>query len=88
MTSLSRLAKEMFDLLGCVDLDLRIQAGEAVALLYEATRSHDPRYRWTREKELCAVLNGVYVCVCVYVGRGLCVCGEGVCVCGEGVCVC
>lgn len=53
----AKLVKEMFDLLPCVDLDLRIQAGEAVALLYESTRAHDPRFRWTREKELCAMLN-------------------------------
>lgn len=56
-TMANKLVKEMFDLLGSADLDLRIQAGEAVALLYESTRTHDPRYRWTREKELCAVLN-------------------------------
>lgn len=53
----TKLVKEMFDLLGSTDLDLRIQAGEAVALLYEATRLHDERFRWNREKELCAVLN-------------------------------
>ncbi|KAG0728350.1 Interferon-related developmental regulator 1 [Chionoecetes opilio] len=56
-TMASKLVKEMFDLLGSADLDLRIQAGESVALFYESTRSHDPRFRWTREKELCAMLN-------------------------------
>lgn len=53
-----RWVLEMFHLLKCSDVDLRIQAGEAVALLYEAARAHQERYSWKREKELCSVLNG------------------------------
>ncbi|XP_042233249.1 interferon-related developmental regulator 1-like [Homarus americanus] len=52
----NKLLREMFDLLGCSDVDLRIQAGEAVALLYEAARSHNDDYYWNRGGELCSVL--------------------------------
>ncbi|XP_071522774.1 interferon-related developmental regulator 1 [Panulirus ornatus] len=52
----NKLMREMFDLLGCKDVDLRIQAGEAVALLYEAARLHDDDYYWNREGELCSAL--------------------------------
>lgn len=55
-----RMMREMFDLLGCSDVDLRIQAGEAVALLYEAARIHDEDYSWNREGELCSALKGEY----------------------------
>lgn len=55
-TMANKLVREMYDLLGCSDVDLRIQAGEAVALLYEATRIHDEDYSWNREGELCAAL--------------------------------
>lgn len=48
----------MFDLLGSSDLDLRIQAGEAVALIYETARIHDEDYSWNREADLCSVLKG------------------------------
>ncbi|KAK8730911.1 hypothetical protein OTU49_007695 [Cherax quadricarinatus] len=46
----------MFDLLGCSDVELRIQAGEGVALLYEGARTHDDDYFWNREGELCSAL--------------------------------
>lgn len=55
-TMANKLVREFYDLLGCSDVDLRIQAGEAVALLYEATRLHDADYMWNREGELCAAL--------------------------------
>nr|XP_027211075.1 interferon-related developmental regulator 1-like [Penaeus vannamei] len=55
-TMANKLVKEMFDLLGSSDLDLRIQAGEAVALIYETARIHDEDYSWNREADLCSVL--------------------------------
>lgn len=58
-TMVNKLLLEMFHLLGCSDVDLRIQAGEGVALLYEATRLHDPQYYWNRERELCAALQAL-----------------------------
>ena len=58
----------MYDLLGCSDVDLRIQAGEAVALLYEAARIHDEDYYWNREGELCAALKGMeWLPISVYI---------------------
>jgi len=54
----NKLLTEMSALLGSADVDLRIQAGEAVALIYEMTRIHDEDYMWNRhkEEELCATL--------------------------------
>ncbi|XP_069954455.1 interferon-related developmental regulator 1 isoform X1 [Cherax quadricarinatus] len=55
-TMANKLLREMFDLLGCSDVELRIQAGEGVALLYEGARTHDDDYFWNREGELCSAL--------------------------------
>jgi len=49
--------KEMFSLLGSSDVDMRITAGEAVALAYELARQHDEDYCWNRENELSEALN-------------------------------
>jgi len=49
--------KEMFSLLGSSDVEMRITAGEAVALAYELARKHDDDYLWKREDELSASLN-------------------------------
>lgn len=49
--------KEMFSLLGSSDVDMRITAGEAVAIAYELARKHDDDYSWKREEELSTALN-------------------------------
>lgn len=52
-----RFVNEMFSLLGSADVDMRITAGEAVALAYELARKHDDDYSWKREEELSTALN-------------------------------
>jgi len=49
--------KEMFSLLRSSDVDMRITAGEAVALCYELARQHDDDYCWIKENELSEALN-------------------------------
>jgi len=49
--------KEMFSLLSSSDVDMRITAGEALALAYELARQHDEDYCWIRENELSEALH-------------------------------
>jgi len=49
--------KEMFSLLSSSDVDMRITAGEALALAYELARQHDEDYCWNRENELSEALH-------------------------------
>merc|ERR1712179_337001 len=48
---------EMFSLLSSSDVDMRITAGEALALAYELARQHDEDYCWIRENELSEALH-------------------------------
>lgn len=49
--------KEMFSLLSSSDVDMRITAGEALALSYELARQHDEDYTWIKENELSVALH-------------------------------
>lgn len=49
--------KEMFSLLRSSDVEMRITAGEAVALCYELARHHDEHYTWVKENELSEALH-------------------------------
>ncbi|KAK4307877.1 hypothetical protein Pmani_020387 [Petrolisthes manimaculis] len=55
-TMANKLIKEMCDLLGQSDVDLRIQAGEGVALIYESARTHNAHYYCTQQRTLISVL--------------------------------
>ncbi|KAK3850618.1 hypothetical protein Pcinc_042687 [Petrolisthes cinctipes] len=46
----------MCDLLGQSDVDLRIQAREGVALIYESARTHNAHYYCTQQRMLISVL--------------------------------
>ena len=49
--------KDMFSLLNSSDVNMRITAGEAIALAHELARQHDEDYCWIRENELSEALH-------------------------------
>ncbi|KAK3865164.1 hypothetical protein Pcinc_029207 [Petrolisthes cinctipes] len=55
-TMAQSLLEEFFDLLGHNNVELRIQAGQGVALLYQLVRQHDNDFCWQQEECLCQLL--------------------------------
>ncbi|KAK3890580.1 hypothetical protein Pcinc_005461 [Petrolisthes cinctipes] len=55
-TMAQSLLEEFYDLLGHNTVELRIQAGQGVALLYQLVRQHDNEFSWQQEECLCQLL--------------------------------
>lgn len=57
------VVQELSDLLGKSDVELRIQAGEGLALLYELARQHDQDFSWgedyNQQEQLCETLRNL-----------------------------